>query len=118
MIKKSARLPAHIKPERYEIFLKPDLEGFTFTGEETMWLSLDKPSKAITLHAAELEVFSEDANVSYDQAAETVTLTFKKPISGKQKIKLKFTGILNDQMRGFYRSKYIHNGEEKYLFYY
>ncbi|EKD91168.1 MAG: hypothetical protein ACD_30C00040G0013 [uncultured bacterium] len=115
MIKKSARLPAHIKPERYEIFLKPDLEGFTFTGEETMWLSLDKPSKAITLHAAELEVFSEDANVSYDQAAETVTLTFKKPISGKQKIKLKFTGILNDQMRGFYRSKYIHNGEEKYL---
>src|SRR3989344_4017319 len=115
MIKKSARLPAHIKPERYEIFLKPDLEGFTFTGEETMWLSLDKPSKAITLHAAELEVFSEDANVSYDQAAETVTLTFKKPISGKQKIKLKVTGILNDQMRGFYRSKYIHNGEEKYL---
>jgi len=30
----NVRLPAHIKPERYQLTIKPDLEGFVFEGEE------------------------------------------------------------------------------------
>ncbi len=106
--------------------LKPDLNEFTFTGEETISLSLDKPTKQITLHAAELKIESAEfvhknleiwaGKISYDKKAETATFTFPKNIQkGKGQLKLIFKGILNDKMRGFYRSKYELNGEEKHL---
>src|SRR3989344_5667263 len=120
------RLPSHIKPERYKILLKPNLEEFTFEGEETIFLTLEKPTKRITLHSAELEIDSAEAvlngvenwvgKIAYDIKAETATFTFPKAIpAGKGQLKLTFRGILNDKMRGFYRSKYIHNGGEKHL---
>ncbi len=112
-IKNTHRLPVHIKPERFKIFLKPDFENFTFEGEETIYVYIQKPTKQITLHAAELEIESLDAKVSYNPKAETATLTFPKILKkGRTELQLKFKGVLNDRMRGFYRSKY---GEEKYL---
>lgn len=33
---------------------------------------------------------------------------------GHGSIKLTFTGILNDKLRGFYRSKYTTDGEDRY----
>lgn len=122
---KSVRLPAHVKPERYKIMLKPDLNGFTFYGEETIYLILDKSTKQITLHAVELEIESAEfihgnvnvsGKISYDKKSETATFSFPKSIQkGKAELKLKFIGILNDKMRGFYRSKYGEAGREKYL---
>ncbi|MFH1535775.1 MAG: M1 family metallopeptidase, partial [Patescibacteria group bacterium] len=116
-MKKALRLPVHVKPERYKIMLKPDLNEFTFTGEEIIYLSLDKPTKQITLHSVDLEIESAEASkISYDKKTETVTLTFPKTLpKGKREIKLIFKGILNDKMRGFYRSKYSKDGNEKYL---
>ncbi|MDO8573580.1 MAG: M1 family metallopeptidase [Candidatus Daviesbacteria bacterium] len=113
-MKKSVRLPGHIKPERYKIMLRPDLESFTFYGEETIYLILEKSTKEIILHSVDLEIESEDASkISYNKKEETVTLTFPKTLpKGKNELKLNFKGILNDKMRGFYRSKY---GEDKYL---
>ena len=55
--KKFARLSPHIKPERYELVMKPDLEGFTFEGEEVIFLNIAKPVKAVTLHSKELEIY-------------------------------------------------------------
>ena len=106
-MKKSVRLPSHVKPERYKIMLWPDLENFTFYGEETIYLILEKPTKEITLHSVDLEIESKDASkISYDKKSETVKLSFAKIIpAGNHQINLKFTGILNDKMRGFYRSK-------------
>lgn len=109
-MKNKHRLPAHVKPERYKIMLKPDLENFTFYGEETIYLVLEKLTKEITLHAHELEIDSVEwihhgqenwaGQVKYDEKAETVTLTFKKNLEkGKGELKLKFKGILNDKMR-------------------
>lgn len=112
----SYRLPAHIKPEKYEILLKPDLEKFIFEGEETIYIDLTKSTKKIILHSSELKIECSEASVVYDEKSETATLSFAKHIpTGKHKLNLKFTGILNDKMRGFYRSKYIHDGKEKHL---
>ncbi|OGE30746.1 hypothetical protein A3C59_03455 [Candidatus Daviesbacteria bacterium RIFCSPHIGHO2_02_FULL_36_13] len=122
-MKKNVRLPAHVKPERYEIFLKPDLIGFSFEGEETIELVLSKPTKEITLHSAEIDIQSAEwvhsgqenwaGKISYNKKAETATLAFPKSLkSGKGELKITFKGILNDKMRGFYRSKY---GDEKHL---
>ncbi|MBI1919108.1 M1 family metallopeptidase [Candidatus Microgenomates bacterium] len=126
------RLPTHVRPERYEIILHPDLNNFTFNGEETITLIIDKPTKTITLHAVELDIESAEfisrsddlpaqtgtwaGDISYNEKAETATFAFPQPlVEGKGQLKLHFRGILNDKMRGFYRSRYVVNGTEKHL---
>lgn len=52
-----------------------------------------------------------------DKDAQTATIKFERAISAgsKAQLKLTFTGTLNDNMAGFYRSSYKHNGETKYI---
>lgn len=115
-----------VMPERYRLILHPNLDEFTFRGEETIYLKILKPTKEITLHAVELGI--EEAifirpgtavvpeNIHFDPHAETATFVFAKPLpAGKGELILKFQGVLNDQLRGFYRSRYTVNGKEKYL---
>lgn len=125
-IKKSVRLPVHVIPKHYEITLKPDLEQFTFEGEETIDLSIAKQTKTITLHSFEIDIISAEfihkskdlwaGKITYNEEEETATFTFSKQISkGEGKLKLKFTGILNDKMRGFYRSRYEVGGKTHHM---
>jgi len=124
--KKNVRLPNHIIPKRYSITLFPNLSEFTFKGDEEILLEITKPTYEITLHAAELEITSAEIvndarklkaqNISYDEKSETATISFDRVISkGGVKLKLKFTGILNDKMRGFYRSKYEIEGKHHHM---
>ena len=55
-MKHKVRLPVHVIPERYEIFLKPDLKKFTFEGEETIFVKINKSAKQLILHSAEIEI--------------------------------------------------------------
>ncbi|MCL5008729.1 MAG: M1 family metallopeptidase, partial [Patescibacteria group bacterium] len=120
------RLPGHVVPERYRLMLKPDLEGFAFQGEETIYLKLKKSDKQIILHAKELEILSAQfasgkrqftaKSIVYNEEGETVVLQFRRVLpKGKAELSIKFKGVLNDKMRGFYRSRYLHDGREKYL---
>ncbi len=122
----SVRLPGHVKPIRYELTIKPDLEAFVFEGSEIIDLELSKSSNTITLHSKELNIEKAEwvkgekeiwaAAISYDTKNDTATLRFPKQLpKGKAQIKLAFRGVLNDQLHGFYRSKYTHNGQEKFL---
>jgi puromycin-sensitive aminopeptidase len=55
-------------------------------------------------------------NISYDEKAETATFSFQEPLpKGKARLKLTFKGLLNDYMRGFYRSRYKHGDKQKHL---
>ena len=122
---KNVRLSKHIAPIRYKINLAPDLDNFVFTGEEEIALDIRKETNSITLHAAEIEILgavlvqngkSQQGSVSYSKKDETATLLFKKLINpGKAVLKFKFTGILNDKLRGFYRSKYEVNGKTHHM---
>lgn len=125
-MKKSVRLPSHIKPAHYEITVRPDMEAFTFEGKEDIRLTISKASRVITMHSKELQVESvvfrqansllAAAKISYDVDAETVSLTFKKPLpKGKGILSLQFRGVLSDKLYGYYRSRYTINGEEKFL---
>ncbi len=124
-MKKSVRLSKDVLPVRYAITLKPDLEAFTFSGEEQIRIILKKPVKKITLHSAELEILSAElatgkksspAKVSYADKDETATLSFESEIpKGKATLRISFAGILNDKMRGFYRSRYEHNGKTEHM---
>lgn len=124
-VSKKVLLPESVTPIHYDIFLAPDLDNFIFEGEEEIKVSITKPTQKITLHAAEIEVLSAEyknkttltaQKITYDNKAETVTITFPKSLEmGKGVLKLSFTGILNNKMRGFYRSRYEHNGSTYHM---
>lgn len=122
---KTVRLSKNIIPLKYKVLLAPDLDAFTFEGEEEIEVKVGKSTNKITLHAAELEILSavisqnkkEDVgSISYNLKEETATLSFSKKInSGKAVLKMSFTGILNDKLRGFYRSRYEMGGKSYHM---
>jgi aminopeptidase N len=105
------RLPTDVQPEAYKLTLTPDLKSATFTGEESIDVVLDHPSKTITLNAAEIHFLSvksasQTAEVSLDPDKEQATFTFPETLpAGKATLNISYTGILNDKLRGFYLSK-------------
>src|SRR3989344_9066673 len=117
MKNRSVRLTKDVIPKEYDITLQPDLQNFTFEGVEAITLSLSRPTKVLTLHAKELDIETAEIligenkifakNISYDKKRETATFVFPQFIpKGKNRLTLVFKGILNDKMRGFYRSRY------------
>jgi aminopeptidase N len=109
------RLPDTIVPESYDLTFAPDLTKATFIGEETIQVSVGKATSSVVLNAAELEFqevsitsrgTTQEATVRVDRAKEQVTLTVGNELApGPAEIRIKFTGILNDKLRGFYLSK-------------
>ncbi|HVT01158.1 MAG TPA: M1 family metallopeptidase, partial [Patescibacteria group bacterium] len=118
-------LPNDIIPTKYNIHLTPDLEKFIFEGSETIDIKIKKPVNLITLHSAELEILSAEVTsgkktfvgkVSYNDKLETATIKFPENVAvGNGQLNLSFTGILNDKMRGFYRSRYEMDGKEYHM---
>jgi aminopeptidase N len=108
-------LPEGAIPESYDLSFAPDLTKATFSGEETIHVTLQRSSQTITLNAAELAIQdatitaggqAQQATVKLDEGKDQATLTVPNAIpAGPAQIHIRFTGILNDQMRGFYLSK-------------
>jgi aminopeptidase N len=112
------RLPTNVHPEHYSLLLTPDLLTATFSGEETIDVSLDAPSKTITLNAIEIQFLSvkattgdskpetQTATVTLDDAKQQATFTFANELpAGRVTLAISYTGILNNKLRGFYLSK-------------
>jgi aminopeptidase N/puromycin-sensitive aminopeptidase len=109
------RLPQTVKPEHYALTLAPDLKTATFAGQETIDVTLAEPMAAITLNAAEITFKSVTttvagntltAKVTEDKVKQQATLTFPEKLpAGKLTLDIRYTGILNNELRGFYLSK-------------
>jgi aminopeptidase N/puromycin-sensitive aminopeptidase len=105
------RLPAGAHPDHYSLKLTPDLKTATFSGDETLDLTLDHASKTVTLNAIEIQfksvaAGSNAATVTVDEAKQQATFTFAQELpAGKNSIHIEYTGILNNELRGFYLSK-------------
>ncbi|MEM2138557.1 MAG: M1 family metallopeptidase [Candidatus Woesearchaeota archaeon] len=98
----------------YKLTFEPELEKFYFNGNAEITLET-KPSNKITLNSADLEINNCEIiykneklkpKIKLDKDKEELILTLKKKVSGKIKITIDFKGTLNDQLVGFYRSKY------------
>ncbi|MBV9934519.1 MAG: M1 family metallopeptidase [Actinobacteria bacterium] len=111
------RLPRSIEPQRYELTLTPDLDAATFAGEERVRVLAHEAVNEIVLNAAELkiltaEVVDDEGNkltgtVTLDETNERATIAFDGTVTpGHWTLDLTFTGILNDKLRGFYRSTF------------
>jgi puromycin-sensitive aminopeptidase len=110
------RLPRTALPARYDLRLEPDLDAATFTGEVCITLTVLDAVRELMLNAADLEVqqarlWTEggrhlSATVNLDGVAEWCRLVFDELLlPGRARLTLRFTGTLNDRLRGFYRSK-------------
>ncbi|MGH7147737.1 MAG: M1 family metallopeptidase, partial [Nitrospiraceae bacterium] len=111
------RLPRHIIPNRYDLRLEPDLATATFSGKESITLTVTQATSAIILNAVDLAISSAilegstglrlDATIAREDSMQRCQLTFPQSVtSGTWRLHLTFQGKLNDQLRGFYRSTY------------
>lgn len=113
-----------IFPIHYDLEFEPNFKKFTFRGSEKISIQISKSANKIILNAAELEIkkcqVSWNGNeikpkIQLDAKTEELTINLPQKISGTATISIDFIGNLNDKLVGFYRSKYKHNGKEKYL---
>jgi puromycin-sensitive aminopeptidase len=111
------RLPANVTPLAYRLRFEPDLDAATFAGSAEIDVELAEGATSIVLNALELELDPPRATiegredlvgtVTYDEALERATLSFEALLPpGPCVLSLTFRGILNDQLRGFYRSTF------------
>jgi len=115
IVASAQRLPELAVPENYKLNFVPDFGKDNFAGEETIQIRVLKPTSQIVLNSAEIEfqeatVSSGGARqtprVTVDKEKEMATLAFDKEIQpGPASVHIKYTGILNDELRGLYLGK-------------
>lgn len=111
----SQRLPDTVIPEHYTLTLTPDLKTATFTGIEKIDVQLKQAADSVTLNAAEIKFSSVkadvsdrsvDATVTLDPQKEQATFRFSRSLpAGPVTLSIEYSGILNNELRGFYLSK-------------
>lgn len=114
------RLSGTVLPQHYALRLTPNIPAATFNGDETIDVTLKQPTDAITLNAAEIhfgQVTAQvgagggagqtlTARVTLDAAKEQATFHFAQTLpAGPATLRVMYSGILNNKLRGFYLSK-------------
>ena len=116
----SQRLSRGVVPRHYAIELEPDLDAATFAGTVAIDIDITEPANAIVLNAAELSIVSarlfgagaETVDLDYTLDSESERLRLYRRAGhggfgpGPARLDIAFNGVLNDQLRGFYRSTY------------
>jgi aminopeptidase N len=110
------RLPGGASPDHYALTVNLNFPNNSYEGDEAIDLTLSKPSNTVTLNALEIDFHevtvtaggqTQTAKVSTDTKNEMATFTVDKRLpAGAAKVHIKFTGHLNDKLRGFYLSTY------------
>jgi puromycin-sensitive aminopeptidase len=108
------RLPRAVVPTRYDLTLEPNLADATFHGTVAVELSVAEATDRFVANAAELELLGatvDGASVPFelDEEHERVTFLLSSvvPAGATATLHITFNGVLNDQLRGFYRSTYV-----------
>ncbi len=111
-------LPSNVRPISYDLTLEPDLDAFTFCGEETVRIEIVEATATITIHSIEIAIQACSVTLPdglvltsgpavFDADRETVTFELETPLPvGPATVEIEFTGVINDKLRGFYRSLY------------
>jgi tricorn protease interacting factor F2/3 len=112
-------MPA-IEPIDYHIIITPDLERFQFQGTVTVRLSAPTAVKSVRLNVLELAIWDcrlRQKNdwtalaFSVDPEQESLTIALPRPMAGELVLEIRYDGVINDKMAGFYRSRFTRNGQ-------
>ncbi len=105
-----------IVPSHYDIEIEPDLDGASFRGSVGIDVEITRDTQTVVLNAIELDLTdasvtigdqTHNAAISLNAQQERATLAFDTMLpAGSARIAISFTGSLNDDLRGFYRSVY------------
>ena len=110
-------LPQIVRPKHYDIKLY-DIElggAFSFQGHVQIKLDVNSTTKEIVLNSHQLKCKTasiKDTNndakeILYDEKAQRVIFRFPREISqGETVLDIQYSGIVNNDMAGFYRSRY------------
>jgi aminopeptidase N len=126
------RLPRSVRPHSYNLKLIPFIvEGnFTFHGEVTILINVTVTSHNITLHADDLIIdnvlvrehlhsnkFLSIRQVANETKRQFLIVYLNDPVeAGRQYfVSIRFRGVLNDLLQGFYRSSYKVNNETRWI---
>ncbi|XP_058129124.1 aminopeptidase A-like [Anopheles ziemanni] len=119
------RLPRHIRPVHYDLWLHPDLQRETFAGRVRIDLNVTEPTNYIVVHSKKLAitetVLRELAATGGQDGSEVgISRTYEVPeheywvietqtdiAAGDYRLSLQFNGSLADRIIGFYSSKYL-----------
>jgi puromycin-sensitive aminopeptidase len=120
------RLPYSVEPQHYELTLSPDLDAAAFTGEERVRVVVHEAVTEVVLNAAELQIHSAEltsdeghrleGTVTVDEEHQRAVITLESAAQpGPWTLGLTFSGILNDKLRGFYRSTFTDDAGDEHL---
>lgn len=97
----------------YTLRIEPDLEHFFFKGELLLEMAVDTPTREVMLNALDLDIRDitledEIGEVSVrwetDADREALSLELGRAAGGLLRLAVRYDGIINDRMAGFYRS--------------
>ncbi|MBI4883545.1 MAG: M1 family metallopeptidase [Actinobacteria bacterium] len=105
------RLPRAVMPHRYTLALEPDLAAASFVGHVIIDATVNEAVDQIVLNAIELaisdvKVAGKTATYELDESTERLIIKTGHT-RGTASIEITFAGILNDKLRGWYRSTYV-----------
>ena len=117
-------LPKTSSPKRYEIKLDIDLENFTYVGMQTVEIEVLENTKLIYLNSLGIQVShaslisndqeSINLSVEYFENDERISLSSKNEIeNGTYKLYMEFKSEITNDLKGFYRSKFLTKDEEE-----
>ncbi|XP_035897097.1 glutamyl aminopeptidase isoform X1 [Anopheles stephensi] len=118
------RLPRHIRPVHYELWLQPDLQRETFTGRVGIELNVSESTNYLVLHSKKLNISETvlralaadekpEREINISRAYEMpeheywVIETQAEIGAGAYRLNVQFDGNLADRIIGFYSSKYL-----------
>ena len=113
------KLPKQVVPTDYAIRIVPNIEKLTFTGTETVKLSVRAPVRELVLNALEIEIASAAIDdktlpksaVNIDRKNELVTIALASELpAGDHHLALTFSGKINQQGRGLFYARYQEQG--------
>jgi aminopeptidase N len=113
------KLPKQILPTDYAIRIVPHLDKFSFTGSETIKLTVRTPVRQIVLNALELEITSAALDnqplpksaLKLDRKQELLTLSLPNELPpGDHTLSLAFTGKIYQQGQGLFYAQYQEQG--------
>lgn len=122
------RLPDNVVPVHYNIKLIPYLvrSNFTFNGEANIDIVIRRVTQDLRLHALQLTIdeaattlIDSDGVVhtpkahNYERETEILNLKFDNELqTGNYTLNIKFVGILNPYLQGFFRTFYYTEEED------
>lgn len=119
------RLSDEVIPQSYELRFVPDLKTFTYVGRVDINVRVKFTTHQIILHSKKLTIKNVrvmrtnllESSYKFDEPNDLLIIetTQALPYDTEYTVTIQFEGVLNDEMRGFYRSSYINDGQVRWM---